>query len=375
MWISEGSRKSKVEELKAGKNRRSVFPFTDLQRPEGLRLVSAIRLLYSALRSLTPDTRHLTPAFCLLLSAWCLLPAAYCLAAARGLYEVREVQPNVFVWIADDVLDPEGDPQFNRAGNAGFIITTEGVVVVNTTNTPFHARELLYEIRRRTDLPVRYVINTDSQGDHMLGNEVFVDQQATIVSTNAAQAEMRQYGRELLQRLKEDEHWRLQGRMRGIHPTLPSQVFDPEMSIRLGGQEIKLLSLSGGHSAGDAVVHLPGAKLLFLGHLYENGFFPHLASSDVRRWIEILRQMESWDVETYLPAHGPPGDKKQLGEFRQFLEWLVAEVQARIQQGKSLNEVRRELNPAEIYHWSARDLAPRAVEAVYRQLEETQPAP
>ncbi len=309
MWISEGSRKSKVEELKVGKNRRSVFPFTDLQRPDRLRLVSAIRRLYSALRS--TDTLTL---FCLLLSA-CPLPAAFCLPPARGLYEVREVQPNVFVWIADDVLDPEGDPQFNRAGNAGFIITTEGVVVVNTTNTPFHARELLYEIRRRTDLPVRYVINTDSQGDHMLGNEVFVDQQATIVSTNAAQAEMRQYGQELLQRLKEDEHWRLQGRMRGIHPTLPSQAFDPEMSIRLGGQEIKLLSLSGGHSAGDAVVYLPGAKLLFLGHLYENGFFPHLASSDVRRWIEILRQMESWDVETYIPAHGPRGTRSSSGSF------------------------------------------------------------
>jgi cyclase len=375
MWISERSRKSKLGESKARKKQRETFSFDRVQHRSAIQGVFPFRLLPSARHSPTPGTRHLRPPFCLLLSAFCLLPSAFCHPAARGLYEVREVQPNVFVWIADDVRDPEGDPQFNRAGNAGFIITREGVVVVNTTNTPFHARELLYEIRRRTDLPVRYVINTDAQGDHMLGNEVFVDQQATIVSTNAAQAEMRQYGQELLQRLKEDEHWQLQGRMRGIHPTPPSQAFDPEMSIRLGGQEIKLLSLGGGHSAGDAVVHLPGAKLLFLGHLYENGFFPHLASSDVRRWIEILRQVESWDVEVYIPAHGPPGDKKQLREFRQFLEWLVAEVQARIKQGKSLNEVRRELNPAEIYHWSGRDLAPRAVEAVYSQLAETRPAP
>jgi len=374
MWIFEGSRKLKVEEPKAKKTQLGFFPWHGRGERTALQRVFPFRLVRSALRSLTPDTRHPALAFCLLLSTFCLLPSAFCHPAARGLYEVREVQPNIFVWIPDDVLDPEGDPQFNRAGNAGFIITMEGVVVVNTTNTPFHARELLYEIRRRTDLPVRYVINTDSQGDLMLGNEVFVDQQASIVSTRAAQAEMREYGQELLQRLKEDEHWQLQGRMRGIHPTPPSQAFDPEMSLLLGGQEIKLLSLSGGHSAGDAVVHLPGAKLLFLGHLYENGFFPHLASSDVRRWIEILRQVGSWDVETYIPARGAPGDKKQLGEFRQFLEWLVAEVQARIQQGKSLNEVRRELNPAEIYHWSARELAPRAVEAVYRQLAETRPA-
>ena len=53
-----------------------------------------------------------------------------------------------------------------------------------------HARDLLYEIRKRTDLPIRYVINTSSAADHMLGNEVFTDEQATLISTKAAQAEM-----------------------------------------------------------------------------------------------------------------------------------------------------------------------------------------
>ena len=364
----------RVEELKVEKNQVGRFSFAGRWQRGVRERVFAFRATLSALRSLTPNPRPLTPALCLLLSAFCLLPSAYCRPPARGLYEVREVKPNIFVWIAEDVLDPEGDPQFNRAGNASFIITPEGVVVVNSTNTPFHAREQLYEIRRRTDLPVRYVINTDAQGDNMLGNEVFVDQQATIISTSAAQAEMRQYEQDLARRLNEDENWRLQGRMRGIHPTVPAQSFDQEMSLRLGGQEIQLRNLSGGHSAGDAVVYLPGAKVLFLGHLYENGYFPRLAASEVRRWIEILRQVEGWDAEIYIPAHGPPGDKQQLAEFRQFLEWLVTEVQARLQQGKSLNEVKRELIPAEIYHWRARDLAPRAVEAVYRQLAETPPA-
>ena len=312
--------------------------------------------------------------YCLLLSAYCLLPSAYSLPPARGLYEVREVKPHVFVWVPEDVLDQDGDPQFSRAGTVGFVITTEGVVVVNSTNTPSHARELLYEIRRRTDLPVRYVINTDSHPDLMLGNEVFMDQQAIIVSTSIAAAEMRQYTRDLLQRLREDENWRLQGRMRGIHPTMPGQTFDHEMTIRLGGQEIKLLSMPGAHSAGDAVVHLPGARVLFLGHLFENGFFPRLASSDVRQWVETLRQLESWDVDTYIPGHGPPADKKQLAEFRGFLEWLVTEIETRIQAGKSLEDIKREVNPLETFHWSARDLVPLAIEEVYKQLEQAQPA-
>ena len=350
MWIFESSRKSRVEHSKA----RTI----------------------SGLFSPTPDTRHLAPVLSLwlLLSAFCFLPPAYSSPAARGLYEVREIKPGVFVWVPEDVLDQDGDPQFSRAGTAGFIITSEGVVVINTTNTPFHAREILYEIRRRTDLTVRYVINTDAHADQMLGNEVFVDQNAVIVSSIQAQAAMRRYREELAQRMNEDENWRLQGRMRGIHPTLPNQTFDEEMSVRLGGQEIRMRCLVGGHSSGDAVVYLPAAKVLFLGHLFENGFFPRLASSDVRRWIEVLRELESWDIDLYVPGHGPPGDKKQLAEFRGFLEWLVGEVESRLQQGKTLGEIRREVNPLENYHWSARELGLRAVEDVYQQLAAQRPS-
>ncbi|MFB3923467.1 MAG: MBL fold metallo-hydrolase [Terriglobia bacterium] len=319
--------------------------------------------------------RLLHTVYCLLLSASCLLPPAYCLPPARGLYEIREVKPGVFIWVPEAILDQDGDPQFNRTGTAGFLILSDGVIVVNTTNTPAHARELLYEIRQRTELPVRYVINTDANPDLMLGNEVFVDQQAIIVSSSPAAVEMHQYARQLAQRLREDENWRLQARMRGIHPTMPRQTFDRDMTIRMGGQEIRLFAMPAAHSPGNAVVYVPAARVLFLGHLFENGFFPRLASSDVRQWIGTLRQLESWDADIFVPAHGAPGDKQQLAEFRAFLEWLVTEVETRIQAGKSLADIRREVNPGENFKWGARELAPQLVEEVYRQLEQARPAP
>src|SRR5579883_3117155 len=103
------------------------------------------------------------------------------LRAANQLYEVRQLAPHTFVWIPDDMMDQNGDPNFNRSGNVGFVITNDGVIVINTANNPFHAREVLYEIRQRTDLPVRMVIDTGSQGDEILGNEVFAEQRATII--------------------------------------------------------------------------------------------------------------------------------------------------------------------------------------------------
>jgi len=308
-----------------------------------------------------------------LLAVRFLLPTAYCLLlflplqAARRLYEVREVKPNVFVWIANDVRDFQGDPQFNRAGTSGFIITSEGVVVVDTTNSPFHARELLYEIRQRTELPVRYIINTSADGDRMLGNEVFVDQQATLLATSRARAEMRQYQRELAGRLADD--FQLPVRMRGIHPALPTQTFEGKMVLRLGGQEIKLESWLGpGPLTAQAVVYVPGAKVLFLGALYENGFVPRVGKKDVQRWIEILRQAETWDVEVCVPRRGPPGSKRDVANFRQFLEWLMQEVANRLQAGKSVDEVKGELLSFPNFPRGGRDLAPAAVEAVYEQL-------
>ena len=132
---------------------------------------------------------------------------------------MQEVKPKVFVWIPDDVINQDCDPLYTRPGTAGFIVTSQGVVVVDTSNSPMNARDLLYEIRQRTDLPIRYVINTSSAPDHMLGNEVFTDEQATLISTKTAQAEMQQYRQDLSARMRGEQGWRLQARMRGFHVT------------------------------------------------------------------------------------------------------------------------------------------------------------
>jgi glyoxylase-like metal-dependent hydrolase (beta-lactamase superfamily II) len=302
------------------------------------------------------------------------LPSA-CGLAAGWLYKVQEVKPNVFVWVSDDVLDLDGDPQFDRAGTAGFVVTSEGVVVVNTTNTPFHGRELLYEIRHHSELPVRYVIDTNSSGEQILGNEVFTDQQATLISSVKTQEEILQYRQLLARRLADEESdGKLRSRMRGFHITVPTQTFGGEMALRLGRQEIKLLCLLKNGSGDDAVVYLPAAKVLFLGELFQNGYFPRIDSRNVHEWIAALRQVEGWDVEVYVPGHGVPGGKKELAEFRQFLEWFGKEVETRFREGKSISEVKREVGPLlENYKWHAPELFSEEVEAVYKQIVKTAP--
>jgi glyoxylase-like metal-dependent hydrolase (beta-lactamase superfamily II) len=311
-----------------------------------------------------------------MLAAFVLMLYAPGLSASLLLYRVQEVKPKVFIWIPDDVIDQECDPLYTRPATSGFIVTPAGVVVVDTSNSPTRARDLLYEIRERTDLPIRYVINTSSAGDHMLGNEVFSDEQATLISTKSAQEEMLQYRQELADRMRGETGWRLQARMRGFHVTPSTQTFNDKMTLKLADQEFRMSSLlSSENSPQDAVVYLPAAKTLFLGELYDNQYFPRIGSRNVYRWIDVLRQVEGWDVDTYSPGHGAPGSKKDLVDFRKFLEWLVAQVEMRLKQGQSPEDVQKALWLPKTYNWHASDLAMDTVADVCRQLAPQHAAP
>jgi cyclase len=305
-----------------------------------------------------------------------LLYSARGITATGGFYKVLEVKPQIFAWIPDDVIDQECDPLYSRAAAAGFIVTTEGVVVVDTANSPMNARDLLYEIRRRTDQPIRYVLNTSSAGDHMLGNEVFTDEQATLVSTKQAQTEMLRYRDELSSRIHSEDGWKLEARMRGFHITPTTVTFDQKMMLTVGGQEIRMISLlAGDHSPEDSVVFLPAAKTLFLGELFDNQYFPRVGGRDVHRWIDVLRQVETWDVDTYIPGHGAPGTKKDVADFRKFLEWLVAAVDSRLKQGQSPADVQKGLWLPRSYNWHAPDLSQDTVADVCKQLAPAHAAP
>lgn len=310
----------------------------------------------------------------LLAVALLVVPFARGIGVILGLYTVEEVKPNVFAWIPDDVIDQDCDPQFARPATAGFILTSQGVVVVDTSNSPMHARDLLYEIRKRTDVPVRYVIDTSAAGDHILGNEVFVDEEATLISTKEAQEEMVDYREEVAARMSGEQGWKLQARMRGFHITPSTQTFDGSMTLKLGGQDIRITNvLHGGISSANAVVYLPAEKTMFLGELYDNQYFPRIGSRDVHDWIATLRELEGWDVDIYIPGHGAPGTKKDLEDFRKFLEWLVAQVEMRLKEGETPEDVKRTLWLPKTYKWHAIDLAPETVADVCRQLAPQHP--
>lgn len=289
-----------------------------------------------------------------------------------GQYKVSEIKPNVFAWISDDVISEGGDPLFGRAGNAGFVITPKGVVVINSTNSPFNARDLLFEIRQRTSLPIRYVINTSGSPALTLGNETFADFKPEILSTPQAQASFDLYEKQLAARF--NGNWRLQRDMRGVHPTPPTTTFKGKTTLQGLDMQIQVIDLGSNAWPGDAAVFLPQSGVVFLGDVFDNGYFPLIGRGDINHWIETLRQVESWNADAYIPAHGAPGTKTDLASFRQFLEWLKGAVESRIKKGESLEQIESELLPFRKYPWHATENEREALVAVYIQLAPKHPA-
>ncbi len=299
-----------------------------------------------------------------------LLACTGSIRAANWDYRVLEVKPNVFVWKPQNILEMNGEPAFNRATNSGFVMTSGGVLVVDTSNTPSHARSILYEIRQRTSEPVVDVVNTDSSPARTLGNETFADLEPSIIATSAAAALIRKYDAAYPTRLDQDPL--LAVRMRGFHPTSPNKTFDHEMDLTLGGEQIRVIELGDCTSPGDAAVFLPRAKVVFLGGAFENGYFPHIGPGNIRRWIATLKKVETWGADVFIPGNGAPGSREDVENFRRFLKWLESGVEAGIQRKETLGQIENALVPFENYPWRAPELQKRDVEAVYRQLN---PAP
>ena len=140
------------------------------------------------------------------------------------------------------------------------------------------------------------------------------------------------------------------------------------MTLNFAGEEFRISTLLNNASSNDTAVFLPSAKVLFLGELFDNHYFPRVGTRDVRRWIQVLRQVETWDVDVYIPGHGAPGSRKDVEDFRKFLEWTVAQIEMRVKQGKTWDDVKKDLWLPRIYNWHAPDLAPDTLGDVYRQI-------
>jgi cyclase len=269
-------------------------------------------------------------------------------------------------------------------GNGAFIVGPDGVVVVDTQARPSWARDLIAEIRKVTDKPVRYVINTHWHGDHTNGNQAyaaafgpnvaFVSQTNTredLITRGAAQNETQRTktlpdsiaalekqladgkdakGAALTDATRQQTQTQLaalRAQLAELKETIvtPQTItFDTSMVIRLGDREIDLLHWGNAHTRGDTVIYLPKERVAITGDLLTNGI-PVMRTAYPVEWVATLEAIDKLDWNTAIPGHGNVQQGKgQLESLLAYMKDVVASVRNAVSKGQTLDQAEKSID-------------------------------
>ena len=291
-------------------------------------------------------------------------------------YDLVKVADGVYSFIA-----PESDSGL-VLGNCTVIIGQESVLVFDTGQFPTLARSMVADIRKLTPKPVRYIVNSHWHFDHVWGNAAFrvAYPEVVIISTeftrqmvesegpktigkqpgvNAQEAaELRKMiadgklsdGRPVTpERKQELEHIvntyeRMNTELTLTVHTPPTVGFERELTINLGGREVKILWLGRANTAGDAVAWLPDEKLLLTGDAVVHPA-PFAFGSYISEWPAVLQKMIDLHPSMIIPGHGGSvmHDTTYLALLIETFQALFSQVKAAAAGGASLDDVRKKV--------------------------------
>jgi glyoxylase-like metal-dependent hydrolase (beta-lactamase superfamily II) len=240
-------------------------------------------------------------------------------------------------------------------GNAFFYVGRDEVLVIDAKMTADVARRMLAEIKTVTDKPVRRVILTHSDGDHVNGLAGFPPTLKIISHVNARQ--------------------NIERANAGAGPKLPlpKETFSKELTLSLGDTEVRLLHFGPAHTNGDVVVYFPSEKAAIVGDLVFIGRDPLIHANKGGSsfgLVSVLKAILQLDADVFLSGHADGVDKKTIQALIAKIERTQADVKAMKQDGKTLAEVKKAMGVADQparpggFRW------PSLVEIVYRELSE-----
>ena len=263
---------------------------------------------------------------CVFQSVWLGLAWLGCAFAAVATEPARAVKAQP---VAEGVYFVQGEAAVgssanrNFISNAGFVVTDDGVVVIDALGAPALAVELIAEIRRITSRPVRYVIVTHYHADHIYGLQVFKAAGATVIAHANGKEYLHSDGaqRRLLSSRQEVAPWvDAQTQLVGADRWLTSA----ESLLRVGSLDFVLRHVGPAHTAEDLVVFVPQRGVLFAGDLVFRGRIPFVGEADSRQWIASLQTLMDFKPAFIVPGHGPVSEAPlaDLQLTRDYLEHL-----------------------------------------------------
>ena len=288
--------------------------------------------------------------------------------AADDLFDIKPVADGVYAAIAK--------PAYKVNCNAAIVILDDGVLVVDTHSKPSAARALIEQIKKMTDKPVRFVVNTHFHWDHYQGNQAYPSSWPAgveIISSEATRANIEQRGiprvkheivtmPQEIEQLKRDldqasdaakkEQLRsnLQqaeaylAELKSMQVTLPTMTFDRSLILHRPSRTVEIFWLGNAHTNGDVFVYLPREKVLMTGDAL-HGWTPYMGDSYPYDWIQTLDAAEKLDFEQVIGGHGDVMRGKEKFElWKRYFRDLMDETAQAYARGDSLEDAQKEVS-------------------------------
>jgi glyoxylase-like metal-dependent hydrolase (beta-lactamase superfamily II) len=253
---------------------------------------------------------------------------------AEYAMEARQVADGVYAVItpARDFPNPE-----NRGwnSNSGFVVTDDGVLVVDTGSSTTIGKALRAVIAGVTDQPVRWIVNTHGHGDHWLGNAGVADENTEIIASSLVKeraSNNADYWIDLFNKMTEGATGQSAARA-------PNSIVDDRITRTLGGVTVEFIPSGDSHSPGDLIVWVPQQKVLITGDVVYSDRAPSAFDAKIKQWIATLGQLEALAPQVVIPGHGGLSDAGSITREREYFQALWSTVKEGYDAGKPDYEI------------------------------------
>ena len=243
---------------------------------------------------------------------WLCLAASLLVLANPAVASVHKVGPDLYAYISEN----------DSSANSTFLVTSDGIFVVDTGLNAQEGGKLLAEIRKVSAAPVRWIVNTHYHQDHRGGNSA-VGPDALIISTAYTRDRVLQ---------SDAQAYKL------------NMVVNQQVVMHIGGYEVRIFYPGPAHTMGDLVVYFPDEQTIATGDLFLTNSCPAMDEGDMENWIHALDHILTLPITHVVPGHFELATPKELRRFRDYLAALRDQVAPMYRDGATLQQVKQRIS-------------------------------
>ena len=257
-----------------------------------------------------------------------------------------------------------------KDGNStcSIILTEEGVVIIDTCQTPPDGHHLLATVKKLTDKPIRFVIDTEVHSDHTFDHFIFSPPAIVINHEGATEGMKKNTDPKRVETLAAQSP-EMREAVKGYRMVPPQIEYKDRMTIHLGERTFELIYLKNVHSEADEAIWLPKERVLFAASAANVrtiiNLRPFVRIQDI---LASYKLMKSLNPEVVVPGHGAVSTTKIFDEYEGFYTLLLKRVTDMAREGKSLDEIKKNLKMPEYADWAGQDRLGVNIDVAYSSM-------